>query len=86
MLRKVVTFLSHVLILVEEVFLRIINEPIAIKARVWLQQLWNGVAVAVDAEYFPVLILNRLVVSIVLAPQVEHDVGTLEGSLVGGAV
>lgn len=51
----------------ERVFLSVINKLIAIELGDGLKQARDGVTVSINAEDFPILILNWLVVAIVTA-------------------
>lgn len=66
----------------EKVCLRIVEELVAVEARIRPKQPGYRVAVSVDAEHETVLILHRLVVAIIFASQVEGDASVLENTLV----
>lgn len=70
----------------EKVFLRVVEELVAVEAGVRLQQSGNCVAISVDAEYEAVLVLHRLVVAVVFASQVEGNASILENDLVTRAI
>lgn len=71
---------------VEQIFLHIVNELIAVEIGIGFKQSRHRVAISVHAKHFPVLVLDRIVVPVVPAPQCEGDASGLKNLLVPSAI